>query len=87
MGFWQGAFREPSDPNFAIATEAITERRMMTIDLLYGDHEGGQRTISRFALIPAGEDQWLAIGVTALEPRQSRPALATYVASTPQHNA
>ena len=60
MGFWQGAFREPTDPNFATASEAITNRKMMTIDLLYGDHEGGQRTISRFALIPAGEDQWLA---------------------------
>jgi hypothetical protein len=60
LGFWQGAFREPSDSNFALATEAIAERRMMTIDLLYGDHEGGQRTISRFALIPAGEDGWLA---------------------------
>ena len=60
LGFWQGAFREPSDPNFANAKEAIAERRNMTIDLLYGDHEGGQRTISRFALIPAGEDGWLA---------------------------
>ena len=60
MGFWQGAFREPTDPNFVKASEAITNRRMMTIDLLYGDHEGGQRTISRFALIPAGEDGWLA---------------------------
>jgi hypothetical protein len=60
IGFWQGVFREPSDPNFAIASEAITARHMMTIDLLYGDHEGGQRTISRFALIPSGEDQWIA---------------------------
>lgn len=60
MGFWQGVFREPSDPIFAIASRAITERQMMTIDLLYGDHEGGQRTISRFAILPAGEDQWLA---------------------------
>jgi hypothetical protein len=60
MGFWQGAFREPSDPNFAIAREAISTRQAMTIDLLYGDHEGGQRTISRFALLPVGDDQWLA---------------------------
>jgi hypothetical protein len=60
LGFWQGVFREPTDANFAMAKEAITERRMLTVDLLYGDHEGGQRTISRFALIPAGEDEWLA---------------------------
>ena len=58
-GFWQGAFREPAEPIFAVAREAIAERRAMTIDLLYGDHEGGQRTISRFALLPAGDDQWL----------------------------
>ncbi len=31
----------------------------MTVDLLYGDHEGGQRTITRFSLFPRGEDVWL----------------------------
>ena len=31
----------------------------MTVDLLYGDHEGGQRTISRFALMPRDDGQWL----------------------------
>jgi hypothetical protein len=59
VGFWQGAFRDTEDPEFAAARDAITERRYMTIDLLYGDHEGGQRTISRFVLLPVGEDQWL----------------------------
>jgi hypothetical protein len=29
------------------------------VDLLYGDHEGGQRTITRFALIPREDGQWL----------------------------
>ncbi len=24
----------------------------MMLDLIYGDHEGGQRTIARFALVP-----------------------------------
>ena len=33
----------------------------MTLDLLYGDSEGGQHTITRFALIPRGDgDVWLA---------------------------
>jgi hypothetical protein len=27
--------------------------------LLYGDGEGGQRVISRFVVIPAGDDDWL----------------------------
>jgi len=30
-------------------------------DLLYGDHEGGQRMISRFALNPMANGAWLAI--------------------------
>lgn len=60
IGFWQGALRDPQDPLFVAASGAIKERRPMTVDLLYGDHEGGQRTISRFAFRPAGEDEWLA---------------------------
>ena len=32
----------------------------MTLDLLYGDHQGGQRTVSRFSLLPAGDSEWLA---------------------------
>jgi hypothetical protein len=30
------------------------------VDLLYGDHEGGQRTISRFSLAPSEDGSWLA---------------------------
>jgi hypothetical protein len=60
IGFWQGAFRDPADPAFMAAQEAIRERRSMTIDLLYGDVEGGQRIISRFGLVPQGETEWLA---------------------------
>jgi cbb3-type cytochrome oxidase subunit 3 len=59
VGFWQGTFRDREDPAFAQAREAIENRRSMTIDLLYSDHEGGQRTISRFLLIPAADDVWL----------------------------
>jgi hypothetical protein len=60
IGFWQGAFRDPTDPVSSAARDAITRHQMMTVDLLYGDHEGGQRTISRFALIPREDGQWLA---------------------------
>jgi hypothetical protein len=60
MGFWQGAFRDASDPDFAGAREALCGRQQSTVDLLYGDYEGGQRVISRFAVIPVGEDRWLA---------------------------
>jgi len=60
VGFWQGALRDSNEPLFAEAREAIEARRPMTLDLLYGDHEGGQRTITRFAIIPAAEGSWLA---------------------------
>jgi hypothetical protein len=58
-GFWQGAFRDPAVPAHRAAQEAIKARGTITIDLLYGDHEGGQRMITRFAVQPRGEDGWL----------------------------
>jgi len=61
IGLWQGAIRDPADPLFGAVTDAIAERHAMTLDLLYGDHQGGQRTVSRFSLIPAGDAQWLAV--------------------------
>jgi len=61
IGFWQGAFREPESDEFRAAADAITSRESLTVDILYGDHEGGQRVISRFSLRPRGDaDGWLA---------------------------
>lgn len=60
-GFWQGAFRDPSEPAFAIARNAATAAQPVTVDLLYGDHEGGQRMISRFALTATPNGSWLAV--------------------------
>jgi hypothetical protein len=59
-GFWQGALRDPDEPIFAEVREAATQGRMVTIDLLYGDQEGGQRTVSRFTLIPTDNGQPIA---------------------------
>ena len=59
VGFWQGAFRDPTDPVFAEARAAIEAREPMTVDLLYGDHEGGQHTISRFSFLPGADGSWL----------------------------
>jgi hypothetical protein len=61
LGFWQGTLRDPSDPLFASIREAIEAPRAMTLDIMYRDHDGGQRTISRFGLMPVAEGQWLAI--------------------------
>jgi hypothetical protein len=49
-GFWQGAIREPSDPQYDELRHAAEQRSRVMIDILYGDHEGGQRTITRFAI-------------------------------------
>ena len=47
-GFWQGAIRDRSDPDYEPIRAAIERGQRIAIDLLYGDHEGGQRTIVRF---------------------------------------
>ena len=59
MGFWQAAFRDEGDPQYEEACKAVTAREQMTIDVLYGDHEGGQRVIARFGIVPRGDDSWL----------------------------
>jgi hypothetical protein len=59
VGFWQGTFRDPAAPEFAVAREAIEGRSWVTIELLYGDHEGGQRMISRYAMVPRDDGAWL----------------------------
>jgi hypothetical protein len=56
---WQGAFRDPNDHVRDQIAAARTERRPFSIDLLYSDQVGGQRTISRFTLTPAREEGWL----------------------------
>jgi hypothetical protein len=52
IGFWQGSFRDPRSAEFAEARRAIAAPQRMSVDILYGDFEGGQRVISRFMLTP-----------------------------------
>jgi hypothetical protein len=59
IGMWQGALRNPDDPLRAAAAEAIDERGPLTVELLYSDQVGLQRTITRFTLVPSG-DAWYA---------------------------
>jgi hypothetical protein len=59
IGFWQAAIRDTSDSDYSRLREAIAGRRVFALDLLYSDHQGGQRAIGRFALAPAGDEQWL----------------------------
>jgi hypothetical protein len=59
IGLWQGAIRDSSDEVYAGMSAACAERTPFAVDILYTDHMGGQRTISRFALIPTGDDDWV----------------------------
>ncbi|MFL5823734.1 MAG: hypothetical protein ACJ764_09870 [Solirubrobacteraceae bacterium] len=59
-GMWQGAVRDSADSMHGQLRAAIEAREPLSIELLYSDQVGGQRTISRFGLTPAGEDDWLA---------------------------
>jgi hypothetical protein len=52
IGFWQGTFRDPGDPRYERARQVIEARQPWTVELLYGDHEGGQRCVTRFTMLP-----------------------------------
>ena len=58
IGMWQGALRNPDDQVRAAVVEAIDTGQRFTVELLYSDQVGLQRTISRFSLTPV-DDTWL----------------------------
>ena len=82
VGFWQGSFRDPASPEFVAAKRAIEARERITVDVLYGDFEGGQRVVSRFALLPREDgDGYLAAAgrhwnIDRSDPRARPPAPA-----------
>ena len=65
VGMWQGALRDPSDRVHAQLVRAIEEGDTISVELLYSDQVGGQRTVTRFGLTPftnpeTGERSWVA---------------------------
>ncbi len=71
IGFWQGAFRDSDDPQYDEAVSVVkkdpegADEVVLTVDLLYGDNDGGQRMISRMTLRgydrkEAPERMWIA---------------------------
>jgi hypothetical protein len=54
-GFWQGAIRDRDDPSYRGLRAAVERNERVTVDLLYGDEEGGQRAIARFGIGPDGD--------------------------------
>ena len=60
IGFWQAAIRDREDPEYESILEAARTSRIFGMELLYSDHEGGQRAIGRFALAPIADSRWLS---------------------------
>ncbi len=56
IGLWQGALRDREDPHHREVADAIARREPITVELLYSDQVGAQRTITRFTLAPLGQD-------------------------------
>ncbi len=59
-GYWEAAVRDADDPVRRAFLRTLAERQPFTIELLYGDQQGRQRTISRYTVLPAGDDGWYA---------------------------
>ena len=75
IGFWQGALRDPDDPRYEQARKVIEGRQPWTVELLYGDHEGGQRCVTRFTMLPR----------TSRDPDADPEAELGWVASQSRH--
>jgi hypothetical protein len=61
--------RDPADESFDPIRQAVADG-LLTVDILYRDREGGQRTMSRFALVrregegdDEGCDWWVSLGM------------------------
>ena len=65
-GFWQAALRDPETSLYKEIKRSIESRGRVTVDVLYGDHEGGQPAVTRFVLLPeAGAWRLAAMRLTA----------------------
>lgn len=61
-GYWEAAIRQGDDPAREDVLACMKEHSPLSIELLYGDEEGGQRRISRFMIMPAGDGRWYCQG-------------------------
>lgn len=60
IGLWQGALRDETDALRQEIASAVSARDPITVELMYTDQVGGQRTITRFGLTPVGDEGWLS---------------------------
>jgi hypothetical protein len=57
-GYFEAAVRDVNDELRPGLLQAIESREPVTVHLLYGDQNGWQRTMSRFTVLPRGDDGW-----------------------------
>jgi len=78
IGLWQGALRDPEHDWHAVTVARVEDRDLFSIELLYSDQVGEQRSISRFSIAPASDGETWMVSLTRhwdLEddpPRRSR---------------
>ena len=76
-GYWQGALRGEDDELKSKLRASIAEPRRISVDILYGDHEGGQHMVSRFGLTRRESSAWYCAiirhwSVEGFGPRETR---------------
>ena len=74
-GYWQGGLYDPEEPGYRDVMEALrSDGGVIYVDLLYGDHEGGQLMIVRFGMSEWPSDGDEEIGERAYVLRYWEPA-------------
>ena len=81
-GFWQGAFRDTAAPGYEQAKATIEARLPWSVELLYADHEGGQRAITRFLALPVEHQFPAEPGDHQGQPGKTKPG---WLASAARH--
>ena len=74
LGFWQGAFRDPDEPIFEEARDAITKRQRMGIDLCTATTRAASTRSPGLRSYP-GRRSVDHVRIAALDPRSTRSAL------------
>jgi hypothetical protein len=63
VSFWQARLQAVSDEFYEPIGDTIRLRETITVHLLYSDHEGGQRAVTRFNISPTVDRTWLCSAI------------------------
>jgi len=74
IGFWQLAYRDNHDADYGPMLRAIEGGEFMA-DVLYGDYEGGQRMVSRYAVLRDDDGEWRLSTIRHLQIDRDDPRL------------